>query len=69
MENLESIIPEEFYKEDQPRVETVGELIKELERLPSDLLLSGWPERSTHEVAVYNVTMNNPHVSINEVDI
>ncbi|MBL4941143.1 MAG: hypothetical protein JKY81_05700 [Colwellia sp.] len=72
MSELKKVIPTEFYNEDEammppPRVNTVGELIEQLKRLPSDLPLSGW-EYLTHEIIVYNITMDNTHVSIEEVD-
>ena len=69
-----SKIPTEFYNTDKanvehaPRAENVGELIKQLERLPKELPLSGWPESHTHEVVVYNVSSHNPHLTIEEVD-
>ncbi len=73
MNKLFKEIPVMFYNEDKagcppPRVDTVEQLIKQLERLPKDLALSGWPDRLTHEIVVYNISMPNPHVSINEID-
>ena len=72
MEELKKIIPTEFYNAEEagippPRASDVGELIKQLQRLPDDLPLSGW-DSLTHEIVVYNITMQNPHVSIEEVD-
>jgi hypothetical protein len=72
MSELKKIIPTEFYNEDEagipvPRASNVGELIRQLQRLPDDLPLSGWGYLS-HEIVVYNITMPNPHVSIEEVD-
>lgn len=72
MSDLKKVIPTEFYNEDEagipvPRANTVGELIKQLQRLPDDLPLSGW-EYLTHEIVVYNITMPNTHVTIEEVD-
>lgn len=74
MEDLKESIPVEFYNLEKakvgnfPRVENVGDLIKQLERLPNELPISGWPELYTHEVVVYNVGDDNPHVIIEEVD-
>ena len=74
MEINKSDIPTEFYNTEKakklhpPRAENVGELIKQLERLPKELPLSGWPDAHTHEIVVYNVSAHNPHVTIEEVD-
>lgn len=41
MENHEKEIPSEFYNENNPTAETVGELIEILKKLPSELLVEG----------------------------
>jgi len=70
-----SDIPTEFYNTEKakrlhpPRVNTVGGLIKQLERLPKGLPLSGWPENHTHEIVVYNVNDHNVHLTVEEVDV
>ncbi len=75
MADLKSNIPTEFYNTEKakclhpPRVNTVGELIEQLERLPKSLLLSGWPDAHTHEIVVYNVNMDNTHLTVEEVDL
>jgi len=70
MSELKDKISPEFYNGDHvtPRVGTVGELIEQLKRLPKDLALSGWPERFSHEVVVYNISSHNTHLTIEEVD-
>jgi hypothetical protein len=49
---LKALVPEEFWRgEDKPKVETVGELIETLKRIPSDLHLT-----EEMEVTVYNIS-------------
>jgi hypothetical protein len=61
-------IPAEFLdvKGDHiPQAQTVGDLIKQLERLPKDLPLCGSDEGHVHELVVYNSP--NLFLKINEV--
>lgn len=68
-------IPLEFYNEEKakkphPKVSTVGELMEQLKRLPSDLPLSY--ELANHEEAdqvmctVYNVSSGKPFLSLTD---
>ena len=68
---LKELIAIAFYNgnHETPRAENVGELIDQLKRLPPELPLSGWPEKYSHEIVVYNVSEHNPHLTIEEIDI
>ena len=72
-------IPLEFYNEEEsgkkhPEVETVGDLIKQLERLPKDLPLSyelardiaNESETTPLSCVVYNVSMGKPFFELSD---
>ena len=63
-----SAIPEEFYKDDtQPVVRTVGELIKQLQRLPKSLPIeTGFGDAA--KLTVFNHGEPDMHLSIDEED-
>lgn len=75
----EQNIPVEFYSEDKagkphPKVETVGDLIEQLKRLPKDLPLSyelardigGDGEAEPLACVVYNVSSDKPFLELTD---
>lgn len=61
-------IPEDFYRGDNhPVVQNVGELKKQLEKLPNDLLIQCGCEDGA-AIIVYNVTSGNPVLEFTEVE-
>jgi hypothetical protein len=70
--NFRDSVPIEFYNEkvsgkSHPKVRTVGELKKQLERLPDDLPLLYDNEEEVYEMVVYNID-SNAHLSLVEKD-
>ena len=66
---LKDLIHKDFYNEKRTPVlcETVGEVIEQLKRLPEDLAIGqGFGEAVI--LTVYNISMENPHLSFDEID-
>jgi hypothetical protein len=67
--DLKKEIPLDFYSDKgQPvTVDTVGEAIEQLKRLPEDLEISqGFSEGV--RLIVYNISRHNPHLAFEEAD-
>ena len=62
------IIPKKFFRDEHhPQAETVGELIAVLQQLPAELYIGPESQGGVH-VIVYNISLHDIHVGIEEGD-